>query len=97
VAPYRRDPRGFGLARFLQDGTADGNFGRGGKVLTDFHAGATANALVVQAAGKIVAAGSVGGKDFAVARYTRSGRLDGSFGQSGKVITDFSSLWQTHH
>jgi uncharacterized delta-60 repeat protein len=85
----------FGVARFLTDGSLDGTFGRDGKVRTNFHARAIANEVVVQP-GKIVVAGAVGSYprgDFALARYTSSGRLDGSFGHGGKVVTDFSSLW----
>lgn len=69
------------------------SFGRGGKVTTAFRAGATADGVAVVRAGKIVASGTVGGKDFALARYTSSGKLDGSFGRGGKIVTDFSSLW----
>jgi uncharacterized delta-60 repeat protein len=86
----------FALARFLEDGSPDETFGRDGKVRTDFHARATANAVVVRAEGKIIAAGTVGAspwRDFALARYTSSGSLDGSFGSGGKEPTDFGSLW----
>jgi uncharacterized delta-60 repeat protein len=86
----------FGLARFLEDGSLDESFGRDGRVRTDFHAGATANGVVVRTDGKIVAAGGVGTyprMDFALARYTSSGRLDGTFGSGGKVVTDFGSVW----
>ena len=88
----------FGVTRFLQDGGLDESFGRSGKVRTDFHAIATANGVAVRPYGKIVVAGTVGSyprRDFALARYTSSGRLDGSFGQGGKVLTDFGSLWAT--
>jgi uncharacterized delta-60 repeat protein len=88
----------FGVARFLEGGSLDGTFGRDGKVRTNFHAKAIGNEVVVQPDGKIVVAGSVGSSypqgDFALARYTSSGRLDGSFGRAGKVHTDFGSLWR---
>src|SRR6185312_7554259 len=53
-----------------------------------------ANAAVLQADGKIVVAGSLGpvlfaGEDFLVARYLPDGSLDPSFGEAGRVITDF--------
>jgi uncharacterized delta-60 repeat protein len=86
----------FGLARFLEDGSPDETFGRDGRVRTDFHARAMANGVVVRTDGKIVAAGTVGTspwRDFALARYTDSGKLDGSFGSRGKVLTDFGSVW----
>jgi uncharacterized delta-60 repeat protein len=81
--------RKFSLARFLEDGSVDESFGRSGKLVTDFGAGAVAKAVVVGPDGKIVAAGTVLGRDFALARYSSSGKLDGSFGTGGKVRTDF--------
>jgi uncharacterized delta-60 repeat protein len=70
-------------------GAAGGNpagFGVRGWVRTDFGGDDVANALAIQADGRIVAAG---GKDcnVALARYTRDGRLDRSFGLRGKVVT----------
>ena len=93
-----RSGRGvFVLARFLEDGSFDSSFGRGGKLLTafPFPRKAVANAVVVRADDKIVVAGTVGGHDFALARYTSGGRLDGSFGSGGKVLTDFGSVCAT--
>jgi uncharacterized delta-60 repeat protein len=90
-----RSGRGvFALARFLEDGSFDASFGRGGKLLTafPFPLKAVANAVVVSADAKIVVAGTGGGHDFALARYSSSGRLDGSFGSGGKVLTDFGSV-----
>jgi uncharacterized delta-60 repeat protein len=84
----RRYPS-FSVARFLEDGTLDPSFGRDGKLLTQFHRTARAYGVVVGADGKIVVAGAYWGRDFAVARYTRTGRLDSSFGSGGKVVTDF--------
>ena len=83
----------FALARYRQDGTLDRTFGTGGRVTTDFGAGAQAAALVVQADGKLVAAGTVSndtGGDFALARYRRDGTLDPTFGTGGKVTIDFA-------
>ena len=57
----RRYPE-FALARWMGDGSPDPSFGRGGKLRTVFHAAATANAVVVRADGKIVAAGTVAGR-----------------------------------
>jgi uncharacterized delta-60 repeat protein len=60
----------FALARYNADGSLDASFGSGGKVLTDFAGGADAAfAVALQTDGKIVAAGSAGGADFALARY----------------------------
>ena len=85
----------FSLTRFLEDGTIDETFGRRGSVRTEISTQAAANAVLVRADGKIVAAGTAGGRDFALARYTPGGRLDSSFGSRGKVLTDFGSAWAT--
>jgi uncharacterized delta-60 repeat protein len=87
--------RAFAVHRYRPDGGVDSSFGRDGKVFTDFGSPAVANAIAVQANGKIVVAGTRGFNDFAVARYTSTGRLDGSFGSGGKVTTDFGSVWTT--
>ena len=51
--------------------------------------GGVAYAVAIQPDGKVVAAGITGYTDFAVLRYSESGFLDNSFGNGGKVITDF--------
>ncbi|MGQ0592156.1 MAG: hypothetical protein ACT4QB_05760 [Gammaproteobacteria bacterium] len=83
----------FLLARFNPDGSLDTSFGTGGFVVTDFGRGSRANALVLQADGKLVAGGQfVGGNFirqlFIVARYHPDGSLDTSFG-GGAVRTRF--------
>ena len=85
----------FALSRFLEDGSADESFGRGGWLRTEIQTQAVANAVVVRPDGKIVAAGTAGGRDFALAGYTSRGRLDASFGSRGRVVTDFGSVWAT--
>jgi uncharacterized delta-60 repeat protein len=84
----------FALARYTKTGALDPSFGAGGKVLTKFGCDCldVAAAVAIQKDGNIVAAGSsepVGssGGNFALARYTKSGALDGSFGTSGRVLT----------
>jgi uncharacterized delta-60 repeat protein len=88
------NPTDFALARYNTDGSLDGSFGTGGKVTTPIGtAGSSANALVQQADGKLVAAGSSYNgtdDDFALARYNADGSLDGSFGTGGKVTTSIS-------
>jgi len=85
----------FALIRYNTDGTRDASFGTGGKVLTDISSninGDRANAAVIQADGKIVAAGQTylsAGSDFALVRYNVDGSPDNSFGSGGKVATDF--------
>lgn len=81
----------FALVRYLADGSLDASFGSGGRVATPIGPGLDqARALVLQADGKILLAGSAfNGKDrdFALVRYQSNGTLDGSFGTGGKVTT----------
>lgn len=80
---------GFAVVRLLSDGSPDPTFGSGGWVQTDVIGGdARADALAVQADGRIVVAGT-GASGFAVVRYLPDGLLDPSFGEGGQVITDF--------
>jgi uncharacterized delta-60 repeat protein len=61
----------FALARYNSDGTLDTSFSGNGKVTTKFHCcSQSAEAVAIQANGKIVAAGDVGESlKFAVVRY----------------------------
>jgi len=62
-------------------------------VTTAFGVSAEATSAVVQADGKIVAAGFAnldGADDFALVRYNSNGTLDASFGTGGKVTTDIA-------
>jgi uncharacterized delta-60 repeat protein len=88
----------FGLARLTTAGAPDSSFGGEGRVVTDFLPGAdnghdAAQAVLVQADGRIVAAGAgvsgVTSVDFAVARYLADGSLDSTFSNDGLVTTDF--------
>jgi len=86
----------FELVRLQRDGAIDTTFGDNGKVTTAVSTGSdVANAVAIQADGKIVVAGSIDvapkGKSFAVVRYNADGSLDGTFGNGGKVITSFGS------
>jgi uncharacterized delta-60 repeat protein len=84
----------FALVRYNPDGTLDQGFGSGGIVTTDFARNVDrVEALVVQADGKLVAAGqafSGTSLDFALARYHPDGTLDTSFGSGGLVTTDLA-------
>ena len=79
----------FALVRYLPDGSLDTGFGFGGTLRTFFGGDSEgANALVIQADGKLIAAGFSNGAgpddfDFAVARYNSDGSLDPSFGGGG--------------
>jgi len=85
---------GFSLVRYLRDGTLDPTFGTGGHVNTPLFG--RAQAVAIQSDGRIVAAGwssaKVGSfdRDFTLTRYHRDGSPDTSFGNGGKVATDFS-------
>ncbi len=87
--------QGYGVARYNLDGSLDTSFGAGGKVTTKFADGASseADALAIQADGKIIAAGGTyltpTSSDFGLVRYNPDGSLDTSFGTGGKVTTDF--------
>jgi len=78
-------------------GELDVSFGAGGVLSTDFGGNYDwAYATAVQPDGKIVAAGvsnGAGTYDFALARYQADGSLDPSFGQGGKVTTDFATSY----
>lgn len=81
------------VVRYTSDGRLDEDFGTNGIVVTDFRQEDEAWDLVIQRDGKIIIAGfssvqAVG--DFAMARYTSDGDLDPSFGDGGKVLTDFN-------
>ena len=86
----------FAVARYHLDGKLDRTFGDDGKVTTDFRESFdVAYAITIQPDGKIVVAGyaDVRGDfgDFAVARYHLDGKLDRSFGDDGKVTTNFQA------
>jgi uncharacterized delta-60 repeat protein len=81
----------FALIRYNTNGSLDTTFDGDGKVSTDF-AGTDeyANAMAIQADGKVVAAGFTG-SGFALARYNADGSLDTSFDHDGKVTTVVSN------
>ena len=86
----------FALLRLTSTGELDTTFGLGGIALTDIgNAENSAYGVTVQADGKIVAVGECrdnivsGGGNFAMARYNNDGSPDMTFGNGGKVMTDF--------
>jgi len=85
--------RDFGMVRFNQNGSLDTNFGSNGRVSTDFSLTSnTAHSVILQEDGKIILGGFLGttpNHDYAIARYDTLGNLDVTFGNDGKVITDF--------
>lgn len=99
LAGGRSGPLGrhnFALARFLPNGALDTTFGTAGKVFTDFGGrDDSIEALAVLPDGRILAAGPSGtgptGGPFkmALARYTKQGKPDPTFGISGKTLLSF--------
>ncbi|MEW6126894.1 MAG: hypothetical protein AB1757_07630 [Acidobacteriota bacterium] len=92
----------FLLMRVLANGTPDLAFGNGGKVITDFGiVGGTdfGYSLAVLADGRILQAGMANManvndsvyRDFALVCYKADGSLDTTFGNGGKITTDFFS------
>lgn len=79
----------FALVRYTAGGSLDPSFGSGGTVTTDFGGLDPAFAIAAGPSGKITAAGESAG-DFALARYNSNGSLDTTFGNGGKLTTDFS-------
>ena len=85
------------LVRYQRDGALDAGFGNGGKVLVSVGARGNdaANAVAVQADGKIVVAGAsdqgASGLDFVLLRFNADGTPDAGFGNGGQAITDFGS------
>jgi uncharacterized delta-60 repeat protein len=87
----------FALARYHADGSLDASFGTTGKVTTkigDYDA--AANKVLIQPDGKTLAAGHTSTSsaffNFVLARYNADGSLDTSFGDTGKVLTNFAQL-----
>ncbi len=85
------------LTRYNSDGSLDSTFGMDGKIVTDFPGVNDHPSLAVQPDGKIVVAGGTYDpsdparrSNFALARLNKDGSLDASFGNEGKIITDFS-------
>ncbi len=81
------------------DGDLDPGFSRDGKKMTDFAKSTDlARAVALQADGRIVVVGQTylgndySHEDFALARYSASGKLDAMFGVKGRVTTDFPGL-----
>src|SRR5688572_15712812 len=79
-------------------GALDPSFGSGGRVITDF-SGDVDEAFAIAAypgqrvivAGQTRSPGSATDIDIALARYTRDGDLDQTFGAAGLVRTDFNT------
>ena len=92
----------FQIARYNPDGSLDASFGNGGIVTSSFPGqGSYAFALALQGDGKIIAAGThfvnfssddSSNTDFALERYNPDGTPDLTFGNGGRVTTDFDGF-----
>ena len=78
------------LQRLNAAGAVDTTFGSGGRVITAEGAGEAYFALVMQGADKFLVAGTANG-EFLLARYDLTGKLDPTFGQGGRVVTDLGA------
>ncbi len=90
----------YALARLNTNGSLDTSFDGDGKLTYQFNTNDNiANAIAIQNNGKIIITGeidtddnaSIIKTDFATLRFNADGSLDTSFGQNGKLITDFGS------
>lgn len=79
---YNGNDYDFALVRYKTDGSLDTSFGTGGKITTDIDSGLDdeANAMAIQADGRIVAvgysySGGYAGNIFSLARYNTDGSL----------------------
>ena len=87
----------FALARYTADGALDSSFRENGNINRLFSFKPCYIYKHLQG-NKIVAAGytlndDILDNDFALARYNVDGTLDASFGENGKVTTDFNNSY----
>lgn len=93
----------FAIARLLGDGSLDASFALSGRISVDFDGGAagdaTAHAVAIDAAGRIVVGGAAsvaGNVDFAVARLLPTGQLDATFSGDGRATFGFDLVAAGH-
>lgn len=78
------------VARYLKNGRLDTTFGTGGKVTLDFGSSDEPAGIVVDADGNVLVGGA-GSSGFTVARLTKSGMLDSTFGVAGLATATVGS------
>jgi uncharacterized delta-60 repeat protein len=96
ISPNGGEQR-FALVRYNPNGTRDTTFSDDGRQTIDFGSCCqSANKVLLQADGKIVAVGYANTEssdsDFLLARINPDGQLDTTFGTGGKVRTSFGTL-----
>lgn len=88
-------PAKVALVRYDGNGTPDTSFGSAGTVVSNIGQGDSfAYGVTLEPDGKIIVAGQADNgsvKGFALTRYNTDGSVDGSFGNSGTVITPVGS------
>lgn len=88
--------RMFSVVRYDTNGSLDPCFGTDGRVVVDVGGFKEAQAVALQADGKLVVAGrsyqGATGSNFAVARFNADGRLDDGFGNGGWATAAFGKL-----
>src|SRR5678815_1989793 len=87
----------FAVARYTSSGVLDTTFSGDGKTQIDFgNCCQSATKVLLQSDGKIITVGGSNGEsgddDFLLARLSRRGSLDSTFGVGGKVRTSFGDL-----
>jgi uncharacterized delta-60 repeat protein len=88
----------FAVAKYKSDGKLDRSFGDGGRVTLSFPGYRTsfARQVAITSDGDVLLGGAACPRDpnnscdFALARLDRSGKFDSTFGNGGRVITQFS-------
>ena len=91
----------FAVVRLTTSGQLDTSFGAGGKTTVDLGGFVDiAHSVSVQSNGKIVLVGNSSPtansniRNPGLARFNSNGSLDTTFGNGGKVVSDFSSDWE---
>ena len=88
----------FALTRYNTNGSLDNTFDSDGIVTTTIGTYSGANAIAIQADGKIVVAGTAFNflNVFALRRYKNNGFIDNTFGSSGQVNTTYENAIQAN-
>jgi uncharacterized delta-60 repeat protein len=97
TACQQSGPCDFAVAKYKSNGHLDHSFGDRGSELIDFPGRRrnSASGVAVDSQGRVLIGGTScrhkgpGDCDFALARLRRNGELDGSFGEGGRVLTQF--------
>jgi uncharacterized delta-60 repeat protein len=97
ASPSLPNSQASAIARYNTDGSLDTTFGISGQAACV----ASASAIAIQSDGKIVVAGGITSQllttgnqtGFGLVRYNSNGKVDGTFGKAGGVITGFGNTF----